>query len=177
MHYYHEDDLARFGEIGQHRPDLFEKFMAWYTACQADGALTRREKALIGLAVAHARPERVERPVDACRSPAPRRDRRRQGSAGDAAGAAIDKRRELLRVGVRVAPVAEKHGGCRTAAERLGLREVRDVERHLRLGWAWPAGSLANPGNCARKKKERDERDPCLELHVVVNRSVSRPPR
>jgi alkylhydroperoxidase/carboxymuconolactone decarboxylase family protein len=52
--YYEEDDLARFGEVGKHRPDLFEKFMAWYQACQEDGALSRREKALIGLAVAHA---------------------------------------------------------------------------------------------------------------------------
>jgi 4-carboxymuconolactone decarboxylase len=52
MHYYNEEDLARFGEIGKSRPDLCEKFMAWYQACQEDGALSRREKALIGLAVA-----------------------------------------------------------------------------------------------------------------------------
>ncbi len=32
MHYYIEEDLARFGEIGKARPDLFEKFMAWYQA-------------------------------------------------------------------------------------------------------------------------------------------------
>src|SRR5215831_8058464 len=54
MPYYEEDDLNRFSEIGKHRPDLFDKFMAWYQACQEDGALSRREKALIGLAVAHA---------------------------------------------------------------------------------------------------------------------------
>src|SRR5918994_2002902 len=54
MAYYEEDDLQRFSEIARHRPDLFEKFMAWYQACQEDGALSRREKALIGLAVAHA---------------------------------------------------------------------------------------------------------------------------
>ena len=53
MSYYEEQDLDRFAEIGKQRPDLFDKFMAWYQACQADGALTRREKALIGLAVAH----------------------------------------------------------------------------------------------------------------------------
>ena len=53
MGYYEEEDLQRFSEIGKQRPDLFEKFMAWYSACQADGALSRREKALIGLAVAH----------------------------------------------------------------------------------------------------------------------------
>ena len=54
MAYYEEDDLQRFSEIGKHRTDLFEKFMDWYQACQADGALSKREKALIGLAVAHA---------------------------------------------------------------------------------------------------------------------------
>ncbi len=54
MSYYKEDDLEHFSGIGKHRPDLFEKFMAWYAACQEDGALSRREKALIGLAVAHA---------------------------------------------------------------------------------------------------------------------------
>ena len=54
MAYYSEVDLNRFSEIGKYRPDLFEKFMAWYHACQEDGALSRREKALIGLAVAHA---------------------------------------------------------------------------------------------------------------------------
>jgi 4-carboxymuconolactone decarboxylase len=53
MHYYNEEDLARFGEIGKHKPELFEKFMAWYQACQDEGAVTKREKALIGLAVAH----------------------------------------------------------------------------------------------------------------------------
>ena len=54
MAHYEEDDLRRFAEVGRERPDLFEKFMAWYNACQEDGALSRREKALIGLAVAHA---------------------------------------------------------------------------------------------------------------------------
>ena len=54
MAYYNEEDLERFREIGKYCPDLYEKFIAWYSACQEDGALTRREKALIGLAVAHA---------------------------------------------------------------------------------------------------------------------------
>jgi 4-carboxymuconolactone decarboxylase len=54
MAYYDEEDLNRFGELGKHRPDLFEKFMAWYQACQEEGALSKREKALIGLGVAHA---------------------------------------------------------------------------------------------------------------------------
>jgi 4-carboxymuconolactone decarboxylase len=54
MHYYEANDLDRFSEIGKHRPDLFAKFNEWYEAVQAEGALSRREKALIGLAVAHA---------------------------------------------------------------------------------------------------------------------------
>jgi alkylhydroperoxidase/carboxymuconolactone decarboxylase family protein len=54
MSYYEESDLPRFGEIGRERPDLYEKFLAWYNAVQEEGALSRREKALIGLAVAHA---------------------------------------------------------------------------------------------------------------------------
>lgn len=53
MAYYEEEDLNRFGEIGKYRPDLYEKFLAWYNAVQEEGALSRREKALIGLAVAH----------------------------------------------------------------------------------------------------------------------------
>jgi alkylhydroperoxidase/carboxymuconolactone decarboxylase family protein len=53
MSYYEEEDLPKFGDIGKNAPHLFEKFLAWYLACQEDGALSRREKALIGLAVAH----------------------------------------------------------------------------------------------------------------------------
>lgn len=52
MSYYEEEDLERFGEVGKNAPELFDKFMEWYKACQEDGALSKREKALIGLAVA-----------------------------------------------------------------------------------------------------------------------------
>ena len=52
--YYHAPDLAKFGDIAQNRPELGEKFFAWYHAVFADGALSAREKALIALAVAHA---------------------------------------------------------------------------------------------------------------------------
>jgi alkylhydroperoxidase/carboxymuconolactone decarboxylase family protein len=54
MHYYEEDDLGRFDEIGKHRPDLYRKFTEWYGAAFEDGALSRRDKSLIALAVAHA---------------------------------------------------------------------------------------------------------------------------
>jgi alkylhydroperoxidase/carboxymuconolactone decarboxylase family protein len=53
-HYFHHDDLARFGEINRGAPHLADKFFAWYNAVFAEGALTVREKSLIALAVAHA---------------------------------------------------------------------------------------------------------------------------
>ncbi len=52
--YYREEDLDRFDEIGKHHPDLYKKFMDWYAASLEAGILTRREKVLIGLGVAHA---------------------------------------------------------------------------------------------------------------------------
>jgi alkylhydroperoxidase/carboxymuconolactone decarboxylase family protein len=52
--YYKPEDLARFAEMGKDAPGLWEKFLAWYQAVFAEGALTEREKALIALGVAHA---------------------------------------------------------------------------------------------------------------------------
>jgi 4-carboxymuconolactone decarboxylase len=51
--YYHRDDLGKFPEIGKENPALWNKFLEWYTAVFAEGALTEREKALIALAVSH----------------------------------------------------------------------------------------------------------------------------
>jgi 4-carboxymuconolactone decarboxylase len=53
-HYYHQHDLARFGEINRAAPELAKAFFAWYSAVFAEGALSAREKSLIALAVAHA---------------------------------------------------------------------------------------------------------------------------
>ncbi|MEM7604690.1 MAG: arsenosugar biosynthesis-associated peroxidase-like protein [Myxococcota bacterium] len=53
-HYYHQDDLGKFGQIGEVQGELADKFFEWYGAVFADGALSQREKALIALAVAHA---------------------------------------------------------------------------------------------------------------------------
>ena len=54
MNYYDSDDLKRFGDVGKFRGDLMKKFFDYYgAAVDEDGALTRREKALIALAVAH----------------------------------------------------------------------------------------------------------------------------
>lgn len=52
--YYRPEDLPRFGAMSDHAPDLGLKFFDWYGAVFQDGALTAREKSLMGLAVAHA---------------------------------------------------------------------------------------------------------------------------
>jgi 4-carboxymuconolactone decarboxylase len=52
-HYYEEEDLERFPEIGKYRPELYDIFMNYYQSVMAEGALSVREKALIALAVAH----------------------------------------------------------------------------------------------------------------------------
>lgn len=52
--YYESADLARFAEVGTHNKALMDKFFEYYgMATGTDGALSKREKALIGLAVAH----------------------------------------------------------------------------------------------------------------------------
>jgi alkylhydroperoxidase/carboxymuconolactone decarboxylase family protein len=53
-HYYDAKDLPRFPDVGKEAPELWEKFLGWYSAVFAEGALTEREKALIALAVSHA---------------------------------------------------------------------------------------------------------------------------
>ena len=52
--YYHSHDLGKFGEMGKGNKELWDKFMSYYSAVFAEGALTEREKSLIALAVAHA---------------------------------------------------------------------------------------------------------------------------
>jgi alkylhydroperoxidase/carboxymuconolactone decarboxylase family protein len=52
--YYHPKDLAKFADMGKDAPELWQKFLEWYNAVFAEGALSEREKALIALAVAHA---------------------------------------------------------------------------------------------------------------------------
>ena len=52
--YYHPHDLAKFPGMGTGNKELWDKFMNYYNAVFAEGALTEREKALIALGVAHA---------------------------------------------------------------------------------------------------------------------------
>ena len=51
--YYHSHDLGKFADMGKGNQELWDKFMGYYSAVFAEGALTEREKALIALAVAH----------------------------------------------------------------------------------------------------------------------------
>jgi 4-carboxymuconolactone decarboxylase len=53
-HYYESEDLGKFGDMGKNAPELWQKFLDWYGAVFAEGALTEREKALIALGAAHA---------------------------------------------------------------------------------------------------------------------------
>lgn len=53
-HYYESEDLKKFGLIGEQAKPLADEFFKYYgMVTGADGALSKREKALIALAVAH----------------------------------------------------------------------------------------------------------------------------
>ena len=52
--YYNPDDLKKFGDIAEFEPNLAAKFFDWYGDVFKEGALSKREKALIALAVSHA---------------------------------------------------------------------------------------------------------------------------
>ncbi len=52
--YYLPDHLTRFAEVAEGNGELARKFFEYYGSVFAEGALSRREKALIALAVAHA---------------------------------------------------------------------------------------------------------------------------
>jgi len=53
--YYESEDLKKFGEIGKHGKALADEFFKYYgQVTGTDGALTKREKALIALAISHA---------------------------------------------------------------------------------------------------------------------------
>ncbi len=50
---YHDDkDLANFGDLKEHAPDLWAAFEKYYGAAFEPGLLSKREKVLIGFAVA-----------------------------------------------------------------------------------------------------------------------------
>jgi len=62
--YFESEDLKKFGEIGRHAKPLADQFFQYYgQVTGTDGALSKREKALIALAIAHA--ERCAYCIDA----------------------------------------------------------------------------------------------------------------
>ena len=53
--YYDSDDLKKFGNIGKHDKAHADLFFKYYSSVTSEGgALSKREKSLIALAVAHA---------------------------------------------------------------------------------------------------------------------------
>ena len=50
--YFDDKDLAHFGDLKEHAPDLWDRFMSYYGPAFEPGLLSRREKVLIGFAVA-----------------------------------------------------------------------------------------------------------------------------
>lgn len=50
--YFDDEDLAHFADLKEHAPELWERFMQYYSAAFEPGLLSRREKILIGFAVA-----------------------------------------------------------------------------------------------------------------------------
>ncbi len=53
--YYEPEDLKKFADIGEHAKKLADGFFRYYgEVTGSDGALSKREKALIALAVSHA---------------------------------------------------------------------------------------------------------------------------
>lgn len=62
--YFESEDLKKFGKIGEHAGPLADEFFKYYgMVTGADGALTKREKALIALAISHS--ERCPYCIDA----------------------------------------------------------------------------------------------------------------
>jgi len=52
--YYNPEDLKNFGNVTEFQPELGKKFFDYYGSVFEDGALTKKEKSLIALAVSHA---------------------------------------------------------------------------------------------------------------------------
>ena len=50
--YFDDKDLAHFGDLKEHAPELWEMFEKYYGSAFQPGLLTKREKVLIGFAVA-----------------------------------------------------------------------------------------------------------------------------
>ena len=47
-HYYNAEDLGKFASVGEYQKEMADKFFSYYGSVFAEGALTAREKSLIG---------------------------------------------------------------------------------------------------------------------------------
>lgn len=52
--YYNPEDLKNFKNVTEFQPELGKKFFDYYGSVFEDGALSKKEKSLIALAVSHA---------------------------------------------------------------------------------------------------------------------------
>lgn len=52
--YYNPEDLKNFENVTEFQPELGKKFFDYYGSVFEDGALSKKEKSLIALAVSHA---------------------------------------------------------------------------------------------------------------------------
>lgn len=52
--YFNREDLKKFSRITDFQKEMGDKFFDWYGSVFEEGALSKREKGLIALAVAHA---------------------------------------------------------------------------------------------------------------------------
>ena len=51
--YYNQEDLSKFSSVGEEALKLWNNFLEYYSSVFEEGALSKREKTLIALAVAH----------------------------------------------------------------------------------------------------------------------------
>ena len=66
--YYDPKDLKKFGNVTEWQKEMGDKFFDYYASVFKEGALTKREKALIALAVAHSEqcPYCIDAYTDSC---------------------------------------------------------------------------------------------------------------
>ena len=86
-----------------------------------------------GAAEGELAPDELGRAGDPNRLPPALDERAGQRIGTDAAGTAIDQRREILGIDPTLSPVPQHHRCGRAAAQRFGLRK----ERHVQQRQAW----------------------------------------
>ena len=115
--YFNSEDLAKFGQIGAQAQPLADAFFAYYgKVTGSDGALSKREKSLIALAIAHS--EKCGYCIDA------------YTTACLEAGSNPEQMREAVREQMKAARVRRQE----LPLERAQARVARQARRRERLG-------------------------------------------